>query len=63
MGNEFDKALRYIFILSFLLIVVAYWAGSQKVLTALSATGTQLLYSATGRNPSGTAFLSYPTGA
>lgn len=60
--DEFDKALRYIFVLSFLLIVVAYWAGSQKILES-STTGLVSLGNAfTGRNSQGV-FAAYPTGA
>ena len=57
--SEVDSAIRYIFVISLVLIIVAYWAGSQKVLTTLGTTTTSLLNTATGRNSSGQ-FASYP---
>ena len=57
-----DQALKYIFWLSLVLIAVAYYAGSEKVLTALGQqVGTVILYS-TGRNAQGQ-FAAYPGGA
>lgn len=59
--SEVDSAIRYIFVLSLVLIIVAYYAGSQKVLTTLGTTTTGLLNTATGRDSSG-AFAKYPSG-
>lgn len=60
--DEFDKALRYIFVLSFILIIVAYYAGSINVIGTGGQTATNLIYASTGRTPQGQ-FASYPTGA
>ena len=59
--DEFGRTVRYLFILAILLIVVAYWAGSTKVLAGLFSGTTALDYAVTGRNASG-AFAAYPTG-
>ena len=59
--EEFDRTVRYLFILAFVLIAVAYWAGSTKVLGALFSGTTALDYAVTGRNASGN-FAAYPTG-
>lgn len=58
--SEVDSAIRYIFVISLVLVIVAYWAGSQKVLTTLGSTTTNLLNTATGRDAQGK-FASYPT--
>lgn len=60
--SEVDTAIRYIFVLSLILIVVAYFAGSTKVLNSLGSTTNSLIQTATGRNSSGD-FAAYPTGA
>ena len=57
--NEVDSAIRYIFVISLVLIIVAYWAGSQKVLSTLGGATSSLLNTATGRNAAGQ-FASYP---
>ena len=57
--NEFDKALRYIFILSFVLILVAYYLGSTNVLNALGSNLIGLIDTATGRTANGQ-FAGYP---
>ena len=59
--NEFDKALRYIFVLSFILILVAYWAGSTQVISSLGGNLTGLINTVTGRNAQGQ-FAAYPGG-
>lgn len=59
--DEFDKALRYIFVLSFLLIIVAYWAGSQKILESSTTGLVSLGNTFTGRNSQGV-FAVYPSG-
>lgn len=60
--SEVDKALQYIFILSLILVVVAYWAGSKEVATALGSQINSLILTATGRNSNGQ-FAAYPSGA
>ena len=59
MNNEFDKALRYIFILSFILILVAYYLGSTNVINSLGSNLTGLVNTVTGRNAQGQ-FAGYP---
>lgn len=61
--DEFDKALRYIFVLSFLLIIVAYFAGTQNIISTTGSTLGSLGQIFTGRNPQTGAFASYPSGA
>jgi hypothetical protein len=56
-----DRTIRYLFILGFVLIVVAYYVGSTGLLKTLFAGGTELDYAATGRTAQGT-FAPYPTG-
>jgi hypothetical protein len=59
--NEFDKALRYIFVLSVILILVAYYAGTQRVATTFGTQLGNLINISTGRTTSGQ-FAAYPTG-
>jgi hypothetical protein len=59
--DEVDRTIRYLFILGLVLILVAYWAGSQKVLQTVFTGANQLDLTATGRTASGT-FAGYPTG-
>ena len=56
-----DRTIRYMFILAFLLILVAYWAGANKVLGALFGGVNMLDLTVTGRTASGQ-FAAYPTG-
>lgn len=56
-----QQALRYFFILSALLIIVVYFAGSSKVADAFANMIQTISYAATGRNASGN-FAAYPTG-
>lgn len=56
-----EDALRYIFWLSLVLILVAYYAGSVKVLDAAGGQLGSLILSSTGRNAAGQ-FAAYPTG-
>lgn len=60
--NEVDAAIRYIFVLSFILIIVAYWAGSTQLLQQGGKTLLSIIYGSTGRDSSGK-FASYPTNA
>jgi len=57
--DELDKALRYIFILSLVLIAVAYYAGTQRVLEAIGKQVNTLILTSTGRNAQGN-FAAYP---
>lgn len=57
--NELDKALFYIFVLSMILVAVAYYAGSTAVLKQIGASVSTLILTATGRTSSGQ-FASYP---
>lgn len=60
--DEFDKALFYIFVLSFLLIGVAYYVGTQADAGTLFTGFNNLILTATGRNSQGQ-FAAYPGGA
>ena len=60
--TELDKALNYIFWLSLILIAVAYYAGSTKVLNAIGQNVGSLMLTATGRNANGD-FAAYPLNA
>lgn len=54
--------IRYIFLLSALLIVVAYFVGAATDINALSSGLNKLVLSITGRNAQGN-FAAYPSGA
>lgn len=58
--DEIDKALFYIFFLSLVLVLVAYYLGTRQVLDSLFAGVTGLINTATGRNASGQ-FAAYPS--
>ena len=60
--QEIDRALFYIFVLSLILIGVAYYVGSTKLLNAIGANVGSLVLTSTGRTQSGQ-FAAYPTGA
>lgn len=60
--DEIDKALWYIFALSLVLILVAYYAGTKAVGGTLFGGLNTLILSSTGRTQQG-AFASYPSGA
>ena len=57
--ESFDRTVRYLFVLAFVLIVVAYYAGSTQVLGTLFSGTTSLDYAVTGRDAKG-AFAAYP---
>jgi hypothetical protein len=57
-----STVLWYIFILSLVLVIVAYYVGFQTDVGTLSTAINNLVMAATGRNSSGT-FSAYPTGA
>lgn len=60
--TELDKAMKYIFILSLILVAVAYYAGSTRVLDSLGKNVGSLILTSTGRDSSG-AFAAYPQNA
>ena len=60
--TELDKALTYIFWLSLILVAVAYYAGTTKVLNSIGANVGSLILTATGRDANG-AFAAYPQNA
>jgi hypothetical protein len=60
--NEVEAAIRYIFVLSFILIIVAYWAGSTQILSTGGKTLVSILQTSTGRDVNGK-FASYPSNA
>ena len=57
--DEIDKALTYIFWLSLVLIAVAYYAGSTKVLSTIGQQVGSLILVSTGRKSDGS-FANYP---
>lgn len=57
--SEGERALYYIFILSLVLIAVAYYAGTSNVLQTLGTQFGNLLNISTGRNLQGQ-FAGYP---
>ncbi len=59
MSDDVLVAIRYIFILSVILILVAYWAGSKSLFSTAGTQLTNLIYAATGRTSGGT-FANYP---
>lgn len=54
-----DRTISYLFILSLILIVVAYWAGSTQVLSTFFSGANTLGLTYTGRNAQGN-FAAYP---
>ena len=59
--TEVDKALTYIFWLSMVLILVAYYIGSTNLLAQIGSTVGSLILTSTGRDQNGK-FAAYPTG-
>lgn len=59
--SDMGKIITYIFILSLVLVLVAYYAGVKTDATAFSGAINSLLNTATGRNAQGN-FAAYPTG-
>lgn len=57
--DELDKALFYIFVLSMILVAVAYYAGTTSVLKQIGTSVGSLIMTATGRTSSGQ-FANYP---
>ena len=58
--NTVDKALTWIFGISLVLILVAYYVGTKSTVGAFSQAIDSLLLTLTGRDASGK-FASYPT--
>ena len=56
-----DSTIRYIFLLSALLIIVAYFAGAASDVNSFTRGLTKISYAVTGRNAQGN-FAAYPTG-
>jgi hypothetical protein len=57
--DEVSRTIRYLFILALVLIVVAYWAGSNALLGTGIKGVVSLDNAATGRNSAGV-FAAYP---
>lgn len=57
-----SDTIRYVFILSLILILVAYWAGTQKVAETFGQQVGNLIDISTGRVPSTGQFAAYPSG-
>lgn len=57
-----DRFLFYMFILSLLLIAVAYYAGTQGVVSSVGSALGKLFLIGQGRNPATGQFASYPGG-
>ncbi len=56
-----DKLITYLFLLSLVLVAVAYYVGLKSDAATIGAQANAILQTATGRNAAGT-FASYPTG-
>ena len=56
-----EDAIRYIFILSVILILVAYYLGTTNVLNSFGTQLGNIINISTGRTTSG-AFAAYPSG-
>lgn len=59
--DEADQIITYIFILSLVLVAVAYFAGFRSDVSVLSGAFNSLIQVSTGRNAQGQ-FAGYPTG-
>jgi hypothetical protein len=57
-----DQTIRYIFLLSALLIIVAYFVGAATDTNALANGLTKFVMAVTGRNPATGNFAAYPSG-
>lgn len=57
--DDLNVALFYIFVLSVILLLVAYFAGVKSDVQSFSSAFNTLLQTATGRTSSG-AFAAYP---
>lgn len=54
-----DKALTWIFVISLVLVLVAYYVGTQSTVSSFSAAINSFLQTLTGRDSTG-AFAGYP---
>ena len=59
--GEVERTTRYLFILAIVLVVLAYWAGANKLAGTGIAGINTLGLTFTGRNAQGQ-FAAYPTG-
>lgn len=59
--DTLSRTISYLFILSLVLIVVAYWAGSNAVIGTIFSGTTAVGNTFTGRDSTGK-FAAYPTG-
>jgi len=59
MSDTLRTTLQYIFVLSLVLVVVVYWAGTQKVLETIFSKVNTIILTSTGRKASGE-FANYP---
>jgi hypothetical protein len=57
--DTLNRTVSYLFVLSLVLIIVAYWAGSNAVLGTIFAGANTLGDTYTGRNAQGN-FAAYP---
>lgn len=62
MNTNTEQAIRYLFILALVLILVAYFAGSTQLFSTFGTQIGNLGLIFTGRNQQGQ-FASYPTGS
>lgn len=59
MGEDVRAAIYYIFVISVILVLVAYYAGTTNVASTLGQQAVNLIYAGTGRTQGGT-FAAYP---
>lgn len=59
--DEFQRTLRYLFILALVLVFLAYWAGANQLAQTGISGVNQLGLTFTGRDNQGK-FAAYPTG-
>lgn len=57
-----DDTIRYIFIISVILVLVAYYVGTTQVASTFGQQISNIIDVTTGRNPSTGQFASYPSG-
>ena len=60
--DEFDRTVRYLFILALVLMVLAYYVGANNLLGTIFSGANTLGLTYTGRNQNGQ-FAPYPRGA
>ena len=52
--DSFDRTIRYIFIISLVLVGVAYYVGSTNLLNSIFSGTNSLILTTTGRTANGT---------